>query len=267
MTMAEVFKRIRRYSPSSKAQRALIFVRIRFRRNNAAEARSQRRKCRGNQDKKMDKTVYFVRHAQSLANAGAVFQPPESPLSDKGRRQAACVAARLSKLPLQALVSSSYERARETAGVISQATGLEPSYSDLFVERIKPPAVNGKPLTDEEAHAIWSEWNDSFYMPGVRAGGGENFEDLVARADAALAFLENRAETSIVAVTHGYFLRSMMARAVLGGHLSGENFRNFQRFASTENTALTVMRYRQAAGETGWSVRTYNDYAHLSACD
>jgi broad specificity phosphatase PhoE len=215
----------------------------------------------------MDKTVYFVRHAQSLANAGAIFQPPESPLSEKGRRQAACVAARLAKLPLQALVSSSYERAMETACAISQATGLEPEYSDFLVERIKPPAVNGKPLADAQAHALWTEWNDSFYAPGVRAGGGENFEDIVARADSALAFLQNRPEPAIVAVTHGYFLRSMMARAVLGGELSGENFRSFQRFASTENTAITVMRHQSAPGGCGWRVLTYNDHAHLASCE
>ncbi len=46
----------------------------------------------------MDKIVYFVRHGQSLGNAAAIFQPPESPLSETGRRQAACIAARIAKL-------------------------------------------------------------------------------------------------------------------------------------------------------------------------
>lgn len=211
----------------------------------------------------MDKTVYFVRHAQSLANAGAIFQPPELPLSERGRKQAACIAARLARLPLQALVSSTYERAKETAGAISQATGLKAEYSGFFVERMKPPAVNGKPVSDKEAHAIWTEWNCSFYLPGVRVGGGENFEDLIARADSALAYLQNRCETSIVAVTHGYFLRSMIARAVLGGLLTGETFRRFQHFASVENTALTVMRYEKGSEEPGWRVSIYNDYSRL----
>ena len=126
----------------------------------------------------MDKIVYFVRHGQSLGNAAAIFQPPESPLSPTGRGQAACIAKRIAKLAVQALLSSPYQRAKETAEVINR--GLTPEYSGLFVERMKPPCINGKPVADEAAHAIWREWNRSLYTPGMRVQGGENYDDLIA---------------------------------------------------------------------------------------
>ena len=215
----------------------------------------------------MEKIVYFVRHGQSLANAAAIFQPPDSPLSEAGRRQASCLAARVSKLAVQSLLSSPLLRAKETAHAIAEATGLEPEYSGLFVERVKPPSIDGKPFADPEAHAVWTEWNKSLYTPGMRVGGGENFDDLIARADAALAFLEARAEASITVVTHGYFLRTVVACAVLGDMLSGPAFKRFQRIAGMENTGLAAMRYGEVSGgERGWRVLFYNDHAHLSGC-
>ena len=212
----------------------------------------------------MDKIVYFVRHGQSLGNAAAIFQPPESPLSPIGHGQAAGIAKRIAKLAVQALLSSPYQRAKETAEVIAPAAGLTPEYSGLFVERMKPPCINGKPVADEAAHAIWREWNRSLYTPGMRVQGGENYDDLIARADAALAYLQARGEASIAVVTHGYFLRTMVARALLGDMLGGEAFRRFQHLAAMENTALTAMRYHGAGEEPGWRVLTYNDHAHLS---
>jgi probable phosphoglycerate mutase len=215
----------------------------------------------------MEKTVYFVRHGQSIANASAIFQPPDSPLSKTGRRQAASIARRVSRLGAKALLSSTLLRARETAEVIAQAAGLVPEYSDLFVERMKPASINGKPLGDAEAQAIWTEWNKTLYTPGARVEDGENFDDLIARADAAVAHLEARAETSIAVVTHGYFFRTMVARTLFGGMLSGEAFKRFQRMAGMENTGLAAMRYRDAAGEeSGWRLLFYNDHAHLSEC-
>lgn len=215
----------------------------------------------------MEKTVYFVRHGQSVGNAAAVFQPPGSPLSETGRKQAARVAARISKLAVQALLSSPLERAKETAQAIADATGLEPEYSSLFVERMKPPAINGKPFADGEAHAVWAEWNKSLYTPGARVGGGENFDDLIARASAALTLLEARPEASIAVVTHGHFMRTVVARAVLGDLLSAQAFKRFQRISGMENTGIAGMRYSEVArGEPGWRLLFYNDHAHLSEC-
>jgi broad specificity phosphatase PhoE len=213
---------------------------------------------------KVQKTVYFVRHAQSLGNAEAVFQPPDSPLSEIGRGQAVRIAERISKLPIQALISSTFLRAKQTAEVISKAAGLEPYYCDLFVERIKPTSINGKPYEDGEANAIWKDWNESLYTSGMRVADGENFDDLVARAGRALAYLEGREEDTLAMVTHGYFLRTAVARAILGDLLCGEVFRRFQRIGGLENTGLTVMRYQGAPGEqVGWRLLTYNDHAHL----
>jgi broad specificity phosphatase PhoE len=192
------------------------------------------------------KVVYFVRHGQSIDNAGPVFQSPDSPLSAKGREQAHKIAHRVSKLSFETLIASPLHRAKETAEIISEATGKKPEFSDLFVERVKPTGINGKPHEDPIANALWREWEKSLYTPGMRVSDGENFDDLLIRANDALIFLENRPEQSMVVVTHGYFLRTIIARVLLGDSLTGPNFENLQRVASIENTGLTILQYREA---------------------
>lgn len=212
-----------------------------------------------------EKTVYLVRHGQSADNVAPVFQSPDSPLNEVGRRQAESIAGRISKLSFDALISSSFQRARETAEVIGKMAGREPEFSDLFVERVKPASINGKPYEDEQANSTWRAWEKSLYTPGMRVEDGENFDDLVARADKALAFLQNRKERSLVVVTHGYFLTTIVARVLLDDTLSGESFRNFQRSTGHENTGLTAIRY--AAGfedPARWRLWIYNDHAHLA---
>ncbi|HYG83267.1 MAG TPA: histidine phosphatase family protein [Verrucomicrobiae bacterium] len=211
------------------------------------------------------KTIYLVRHGQSVDNASPVFQSLQTPLSEKGRQQAQVVAARLEKTPFEALVSSPLRRAIETAEYIAKATHTEIISSDLFVERKKPSEIEGQPWTNQRANNTWHEWEASLYEPGKHVGDGENYDDIVARVDAALAFLLARPETTIAVVTHGYFLRAMVARVALANALTPETMRQFQRHAHIENTAITVLKYKDAFEEDfAWRLWTLNDYAHFA---
>jgi broad specificity phosphatase PhoE len=79
-----------------------------------------------------------------------------------------------------------------------------------------------------------------------------------------LTFLSERAEQSLVVITHGHFLRTIVSRVLLGTTPSGEAFRQFQKSTAMENTALTVLRYHGVfEEEPSWRLWIYNDYAHL----
>jgi probable phosphoglycerate mutase len=211
-----------------------------------------------------NKTVYFVRHGESADNAAPVFQSPDSPLTQKGRMQAEKIATRAKHLSFDAFITSPFRRAEETAEIISKATEKTPERSALFVERTKPTSVNGKLHTDEEASEVWREWNESLYTPGMRVEDGENFDDIITRADNALAFLNVRPEKSILVVTHGYFLRTIITRVLMQELLSAEAFKKFQRMASMENTGLSALRYEgNTPEEMRWRLWIYNDHSHL----
>ena len=211
-----------------------------------------------------EKIVYFVRHGQSADNVAPRFQSPDSPLNEVGQKQAESVAERVGKLSFEALIASPFRRAKETAEAIAKTTGKEPEYSELFTERVKPTNINGKAYEDEQANTLWREWEKSLYTPDMRIEDGENFGDLVARADKALAYLSARPEKSLVVVTHGYFLRTIVARVLLGELLTPETFQRFHRAAAMENTGLTVLRYKAAFEEEAmWRLWIFNDHAHL----
>jgi probable phosphoglycerate mutase len=210
------------------------------------------------------KTVYFVRHGQSADNVAPVFQSPDSPLNEKGREQARLIADRASKLSFDALISSPFRRARETAETIAAACGNQVEYSELFVERIKPTSIDGKPYTDEAANAKWRQWEQSLFTPSMRIEDGENFDDLIARADSALDYLLSRPEQSLLVVTHGYFLRTIVSRVLFGDQFTAAATRNFQMSAATQNTGITVLRYHGAFEEDPrWRLWIFNDHAHL----
>jgi len=214
-------------------------------------------------DKSHEKIVYFVRHGQSEGNITPVFQSVESPLTEHGRSQAGKVAERVSRLSFEALITSPQPRTRETADAISKATGKHPELCELFVERVKPSGLIGKSYDDPEADILWKQWEQSLHTPGMRAGDGENFDDLIARAAQVLDYLKQRPEKDIVVVTHGYFLRTIIAYTLLGDTLTGDSFKSFQDRIAMENTGLSALTYGTAYEGTSWRLWIYNDHAHL----
>jgi broad specificity phosphatase PhoE len=211
------------------------------------------------------KRVYFIRHGESLDNIAPVFQSVNAKLSQEGREQAKKLTERMSRVSFEALITSPLPRASETAQFISQATGKTTETSDLFVERIKPTSIDGKLWSDHEASTVWREWEESLYTPGMKAQNGENYEEIFKRAKNALTYLENRSETSMAVVTHGYFLRTIIANVIMGENVTGPLFKNFQMVASIQNTGITILEYRNAFEEEYcWRLWSYNDYSHLT---
>jgi broad specificity phosphatase PhoE len=210
-----------------------------------------------------EKIVYFVRHGQSEGNASAVFQSLDSPLSKIGKEQAGKIAERVSRLSFETLIASPLTRARETAEIIAKITGKQPEYSELFVERIKPTNLSGKPHSDKTARKLWVEWEKSLYTPKLHIEDGENFNSLILRADKAINFLATRLEKKLVVVTHGYFIRTIIARIILGNALTPEAFKNLQSKMLSENTGLTVITYEKTPDGIAWRLWTYNDHSHL----
>lgn len=214
---------------------------------------------------KAQKTVYIVRHGQSVDNVLPVFQKSTSLLSEKGKCQAQQIAERLKYLDFEILVSSPLPRAKETAEAISSVSGKPIELSELFVERIKPSSTDGKPWTNSEAVKIFRDWEKSLVQTGLKVEDGENFEEIFHRADRALDYLLERSESNIVVISHGHFIRTLIARILIGDRVDGEIARRFYDLTSLENTAITVIQYREAFEESAcWRVWTLNDHAHFA---
>lgn len=209
------------------------------------------------------KTIYIVRHAESEGNVGAVLQGMTTGLTQKGREQARMLAERCRSLPVDALITSTMARAKETAAFIAETTSLPIEESELFVERQRPTVTEGKSPLDPEALLTESAWILSLFEEGPKVGDGETFCELKERAAQALFFLENHESTSILVVGHGYFLKVMFATIILGPEHKAEEFKKLYFSMQADNTGISVITMDSQAEHSKWVIRVFNDRSHL----
>jgi broad specificity phosphatase PhoE len=211
-----------------------------------------------------DKIVYFIRHGESQDNARPVVQATNTLLSVLGEEQAQAVARRMAGVEFDVLISSTLPRAHQTAEAIAKHTGKQLELEDLFIERVRPREIDGQPYANPQVEATYQQWEQSLRTPGMRVPGGENYDDILARIDRILDYLNQRPENIIVVVTHGFLLRTLIARVLTGENFAPHTLEHFLSRTNINNTAMTTLRYRQSWGEGHeWRLETLNDYTHL----
>ncbi len=211
------------------------------------------------------KKIYLVRHGESGGNASGVYQNADTSLTEKGRAQAEFIASRCEKFVIDFIVSSSMKRAVETAQIINKKLDKPLGISDLFVERRRPKTQIGLHKDSPEALEIDRMLIENFTKPDTRISDEENFEDLRKRADKTLEYLKNRQEENILVVTHGFFLRMIMAYAIFDDKLTSKECDRIIGKFHTANTGLTILGYdeNRQGRDSPWWLWVWNDHAHL----
>jgi|SRR3989344_1613942 len=216
------------------------------------------------------KTVYFVRHGQTSFNAERRFNTPDASLSEEGRQQAAEIADRTAKLPIEAIVTSTLPRAKQTAEIIAKTLDKKLYESDLFVEGGYTKKFYGAPVDSPESAVVSEEYFGRFCEPGYRPEDGEGFDDFKKRALASFSYIEQLPEREILVVTHAFFLWFIGAAAIFGEELTAKECLGVLKGLDLmENTAITIVTFdapaRKAAGEptAKWQLNVWNDHAHL----
>jgi len=202
--------------------------------------------------------VYLVRHGETESNKEKRFQGwSESPLSDKGLRQAEKAGFFLGTKGIDAVYSSDLKRAVHTARIIGANCGVEPVDTPLLRE-INFGQWEG--LTYNEIEAEWGniirEWFDDPFCRS--APDGETLEDVRERVDSFTGKLAGYAENSgnqrVVLVSHGGTIRVFLYYA-LG--LTREQFWNLK----VENASLSLVHLEQGSVKVVY----YNRVDHLEA--
>jgi broad specificity phosphatase PhoE len=160
----------------------------------------------------MKKTIWFIRHAESLSNAGFPTDTPHAiGLSEKGLAQAEALGAQWLTVP-ELIVVSRYSRTSYTAAPLCkrhpQALVITLPLHELTF--LAPARYVGttEDLRREPARQYW-ERCDPDYCDGE---GAESFREFCARLDGSLAALSQRPEMDIVVVCHGYVIKAILWR-------------------------------------------------------
>lgn len=214
------------------------------------------------------KRIYLVRHGESVANVEKRHGGPETPLTELGLQQAVFIAERVAAFPIQKIIASSMVRAQQTAQAISQTLDLPIETSDLFVETRGPSELNNTEYMDPRALEAFKMLDDNYGKEGFRLSDAEVFEDHTKRAQAALQLLAEQEAEHIAVVTHGLFLRILMAHVLLGPKPTGQEVQKIMWGMETQNTGLSILDYAKP-GHVGemrehpWQIFVWNDHAHL----
>jgi probable phosphomutase (TIGR03848 family) len=182
-------------------------------------------------------TVLLVRHGLT-AMTGPVLagRTPGVQLDERGRKQAAELAKRVSVLPLAAIVTSPLERCVETAEAIRAAQPGEPAWhvEDRLIE-CGYGDWTGRPIKDLMKDPLWKVVQAQ--PSAVRFPGGEGLAEMAARAVAAIRDWDARLGEAVwVACTHGDIIKAIVADA-LGLHLD-----QYQRIVP-DPASVSVIRY------------------------
>lgn len=151
-------------------------------------------------------TFYFVRHGESEGNAARVFTGQrDSPLTARGREQAAVVADELANVKFDRIVSSDLSRSRDTAEAIAKRHGI-PVEIIPELREINVGDRTGTPFDEARGLPNWSD--DGF----IAWPGGETLDEVMARTLGAIARLtrESRGKTILV-VGHGGVNRILLS--------------------------------------------------------
>lgn len=212
------------------------------------------------------KIVYFIRHGETVLNARRIRQGADGPLSPLGVEQAQFLAERASRMPIDVIIASPFERARETAAIVSKKIGKKVEYCDYLAERRNPTEIIGQSYDDPQVQMIIDKIDKSFHDENFRYSDEENTHDLKVRAIKLLEYLEARPEKRILAVTHGIFLKMVASYMLYRDNLKEEDYIKLSFFNDSGNAGVTLCKFDPADkdGENkGWTLVAWNDFADL----
>lgn len=201
------------------------------------------------------KSIRFIRHAESLANAGGVSMPNALiPLSDCGAAQAQELARILPCKPSQVLISG-FLRTRLTAVPFCSSRSISWQVEPLLNEfcTLDPALIAG--LDAEGRRPIVEDyWHRA--DPALRMGSGEaeSLETFVARVEVFLERMDDLPDGTLL-FGHGMWLAMLIWRMMgfaAQGQAAMRQYRQFQLALPMPNCAQYVFRQ---VGPGHWAVR------------
>ncbi len=200
----------------------------------------------------MPMEITLLRHGETEANLADVWQGhTDSPLSDRGRRQAEAVAKRLAGRAFDVVVSSDLGRAEATAASLGRSYQSDSAWRELDMGEWES-------LHRDEVFARFTDQLSELHSgKDIKWGGAESYGDFVRRVDAALDRLAGEMQPGrrALVVTHGGVLH-----AVVAGLMGFRDRRRPWPVGRMHNGSLTTFHI----GDDGRRrLAVFNDVSHL----
>jgi len=201
------------------------------------------------------KTIWFIRHGESEANAGLPTDDPRTiSLTAKGREQAEALTAVIDKQP-DLFIISPYIRTRQTAKPLLKKfptvpTEIWPLYEFDFLS----PALCINTTVGERRPWVQAFWErcDADYMHGTDA---ESFTAFKNRVIGSIKKLESISFDFIIVFAHGHVMRAIWQYLITGNTIindaSMKYFRDTMALLPVPNTAI----FKAQHDGSGWVIK------------
>ena len=160
--------------------------------------------------------VYLIRHGQTALTPTKMFSgdgPLNPAMTDLGILEAKAVATEIVKIKPDALISSPLLRTKQTAELISQATGLEITFDPIWKE-CSFGVWDGLSIAEVKErfpveYAMWI--STSSYRPPE----GESYDEAMARSIQGLtSIVADYPHKKVCVVTHNGMIKTALAAAI-----------------------------------------------------
>ena len=200
----------------------------------------------------MKTTIILIRHGLTDWNIERRWQGHlDVSLNTQGIAQAKALSQRLVTWPIQALYSSDLQRAAQTATILGEPLGLQPVLKRSWRER---DVGEYQGLTHENIKIQYPEQFQDMSQGNISPPGGEDNQDLYARAAAAIEELvANHPGKMIAVVTHGAMLHTTIL------YVLGLPIEEYGRLSLSGNTGISIVE----ANNGRLRLTRLNDTTHL----
>jgi 2,3-bisphosphoglycerate-dependent phosphoglycerate mutase len=152
--------------------------------------------------------LYVARHGETDWNLEHRLQGwTDRPLDQRGRQQAAALAASLKGVRLDAIYSSTLSRSRDTAQTVAGGSGMTVKSLDGLRERNYGHFQGGSDTAPDYLRRM-NDWND-------RMDDGESLNQLLARARESLGQIRREHAAGNVLIVAHRITNQMILRALL----------------------------------------------------
>jgi broad specificity phosphatase PhoE/predicted dehydrogenase len=198
--------------------------------------------------------VFLVRHGFRIDYGDLTWvpnspYPHDPPLSAEGLRQARDLAKRLKYENIDAIVTSPFSRAVQTAKIIAEELHVKYVVEPAFAEFMSVTNRKGVPTLDPQFSR--DELMDDTYQQTVDRLSLENWDSMCGRVHEALWRL-SRLFKRIAIVSHRSTFQALLSVIL------GDKFKKQLQFAS-------ITSLLPSPNEVGWRIDRLNSYSHLSA--
>ena len=203
----------------------------------------------------------IIRHGETEWNHAMRFQGHgDSPLTARGRAQARAIGKRLAPMSIDCLISSDLGRARETAGIIAQATGHAVQPEGRLRERHYGvlEGLNIKEILAQHPDVYRQLITED---PDFEIPRGESHRQHYQRNIGVLEDWSHQPPgTRAALVTHGGVLDNFFRYVA---HLDLHQ----PRCVLPANASLSIIQYGLFYGSPRWVIKTWGDTAHLESLE